>query len=99
MPVIRADQTFALGAFIMVLVAFGFWAETRRWGQKLGGPLLLLALSMAAANLGLIPHTAPAYDSVAGLLVPMAIPLLLMRADFRTIWSESGPMFGAFLVA
>lgn len=99
MPLIGADQTFVLGAFIMAVVAFGFWAETRRWGQKLGGPLLLLAVSMAAANANVIPHAARLYDTVAGLLVPMAIPLLLMRADFRTIWSESGPMFGAFLVA
>jgi uncharacterized membrane protein len=29
----------------------------------------------------------------------MAIPLLLLRADFRTIFSESGPMLIAFMVA
>lgn len=99
MPLITPDQTFALGAVIMVIVAFGLWAERRRWGQRLGGPLLLLAIAMAASNLGLIPHSAPVYDTVAGLLVPMAIPLLLMRADFRTIFSESGPMLLAFVIA
>jgi uncharacterized membrane protein len=99
MPLIHADQTFALSAVIMVIVAFGFWAESRSWGQKLGGPLLLLAISMAAANVGIIPHTAAVYDTVASLLVPMAIPLLLMRADFKTIFSESGPVFIAFLLA
>ncbi len=83
----------------MVIVAFGLWAEGRSWGQKLGGPLLLLAISMAAANAGLIPHKAAVYDGVAGLLVPMAIPLLLMRADFRTIFAESGPMLLAFVLA
>jgi uncharacterized membrane protein len=99
MPVIDLDQTFALGAAIMVIVSFGFWAESRPWGQKVGGPLLLLAIAMAAANLGVIPHSAPVYDTIAGLLVPMAIPLLLMRADFRTIFTESGAMLVAFLVA
>lgn len=99
MPLIGPDQTFALSAAIMVIVAFGFWAEKKAWGQKLGGPLILLAIAMAASNLGLIPHTAPAYDTIGGLLVPLAIPLLLMRADFRTIFLESGTMFGAFLVA
>lgn len=83
----------------MVIVAFSLWAEARPWGQKIGGPLLLLAIAMAAANLGLIPHTARVYDTIGGLLVPMAIPLLLMRADFRTIFSESGTMLGVFLVA
>jgi uncharacterized membrane protein len=99
MPLISADQTFALSAIIMAIVAFGLWAESQAWGQKLGGPLLLLAVSMALANLGVIPYTASIYDEIGGLLVPMAIPLLIMRADFRTIFSESGPMFITFLVA
>jgi len=99
MPLISADQTFALSAVIMVIVAFGLWAESQSWGQKIGGPLLLLGIAMLLANIGLIPHTAGVYDEIGGLLVPMAIPLLIMRADFRTIISESGPMFVTFLVA
>jgi len=99
MPMIDADQTFALSAAIMVIVAFGLWAESRPWGQKLGGPLVLLAVAMAASNLGLIPFSAPIYGTIAGVLVPMAIPLLLLRADFRTIFAESGPMLIAFLLA
>ena len=99
MSLISADQTFALSAIIMVIVAFGFWAESKTWGQKVGGPLILLAISMTLANLGVIPHAAGIYNEIMGLLVPMAIPLLLMRADFRTIFSESGSMFVTFLVA
>lgn len=83
----------------MVIVVFGLWAETKTWGQKLGGPLLLLAVAMACANLGVIPYTAEIYNQIGGMLVPMAIPLLILRADFKTIFSESGRMFGTFLVA
>lgn len=99
MSLIGPDQTFALSAVIMLHVAFSLWAERKSWGQQLGGPLLLLAIAMAAANTGIIPHSAPVYDTIAGLLVPMAIPLLLLRADFKTIFSESGPMLIAFMVA
>jgi len=99
MPLIDPDQTFALSAAIMVIVAFGFWAESQRWGQQLGGPLILLAVSMTASNLGVIPYSAPLYGTIAGVLVPMAIPLLLLRADLRTIIAESGPMLIAFLLA
>lgn len=83
----------------MVIVAFGLWAESRPWGQKLGGPLLLIAVAMAASNTGVIPHSAPLYGDIAGFLVPLAIPLLLMRADFRTIYAEAGHMFVVFLIA
>lgn len=99
MLLIEPDQTFALSAAIMVVVAFGLWAESRRWGQQLGGPLILLAVSMAASNLGIIPYSAPLYGTIAGVLVPMAIPLLLLRADLKTIFVESGPMLIAFLLA
>jgi uncharacterized membrane protein len=99
MPLISADQTFALSAVIMVIVAFGLWAESRSWGQKLGGPLILLAVAMALSNLHVIPHTAAVYDQIGGMLVPIAIPLLIMRADFKTIFAESGPMMVAFFVA
>ena len=99
MALIASDQTFALSAVVMTIVAFCLWAESRSWGQRFGGPLLLLAIAMLLSNTGVIPHTAPLYDTVAGYLVPFAIPLLLLRADFRTIFSESGPMLVAFLVA
>jgi uncharacterized membrane protein len=99
MSLISAEQTFALSGVIISIVAFGFWAEKRPWGQQVGGPLLLLGIGMAAANLGIIPYSAPVYDTVGSLLVPMAIPLLLMRADMKTIFNESGPMMIAFLVA
>jgi uncharacterized membrane protein len=99
MSLIGPEQTFALSAVIMLHVAFSLWAERKSWGQQLGGPLLLLAIAMAAANTGIIPHSAPVYDTIAGLLVPMAIPLLILRADFKTIFSESGPMLIAFMVA
>lgn len=99
MSLIGPDQTFALCAVILAITAFGMWAERTLWGQRLGGPLLLLAVAMGLANAGVIPHSAPLYDSVAGFLVPAAIPLLLLRADFKTIFTESGPMLVAFLIA
>lgn len=84
---------------VMLVVAFGLWAETKAWGKAIGAPLLLIALAMALSNLGLIPHTSTVYDQIVSLLVPMAIPLLVMRADFRSIFSGSGSMGLAFAVA
>lgn len=99
MSLIGPDQTFALSAIIMVMVTFGLWAENTRWGKSIGGPLLLIAIAMILANIGVIPHVAGIYDEIGGLLVPMAIPLLVMRADFKTIFSESGQMLVCFVVA
>ena len=99
MTLIAADQTFALGAALTGIVAVSIWSERTRWGKPAGAPLLILLLSMLSANAGIIPHTAEIYDSLAGLLVPLAIPMLLFRADLRKVLQEAGPVLVTFLIA
>jgi len=99
MTLVGENQFFALAAVLLSVVAFSFWAETRRWGQKIGGPLLILVIAMALANLRVIPHVSGLYASIGDVLVPMAIPLLLLRADLKLVFTESGPMLLAFVLA
>ncbi len=95
---IAADNTFALAAVLLGIVAFGLWAETRSWGRKVSGAFLILVISALAANFGLIPHEAPVYGSFAGIFVPVAIPLLLFQADLARVVRETGPVLTAFLI-
>ena len=99
MSLIGADETFALGAALTAIVAISIGSENTRWGRPVGAPLLILLFSMLFANAGVIPHSAGIYDSLAGLLVPLAIPMLLFRADFRKVVKEAGPMLLTFLIA
>ena len=99
MPFISADQTFALAAALTTIVALSIWSENTRWGRHVGAPLLILLFAMLSANVGVIPHVAGIYDSLAGLLVPLAIPMLLFRADLRKVLKEAGPMLLTFLIA
>ncbi len=96
---IGESQTFALAALLLSCVAFSFWAERQPLGQKFGGPLIVLFLSMALANVGVIPHSSPLYDAIGGFLVPLAIPLLMLRADIRRVFRDGGPLLAAFLLA
>ncbi len=93
---IAADNSFALAAVLLGIVAFGLWAETRPWGRKVSGAFLILVISALVANLGLIPHEAPVYGSFAGIFVPLAIPLLLFQADLARVLRETGPVLTAF---
>ena len=66
--------------------AFGYWAETTRWGRRLSGAIMTMGCTFLLSNLGVIPAAdVPAYDVVWGYLVPLAIPLLLFQADLRRI--------------
>ena len=46
---IRPDQLMAVTAVLLALSALGFWAETRDWGRKLSGALIIIVLAMVLA--------------------------------------------------
>jgi uncharacterized membrane protein len=99
MSLISADSTFQLAAALLGLTTFGFWAETTQLGRKISGPLVILALALVLSNIKLIPHAAPMYGSVGDVLVPLAIPMLLFRADLAMVLREIGPMLKAFVAS
>ena len=92
------EWSFLLWAVMFGLVVFAFWAETTQLGRRVSGVIWALALAMLLSNIGLIPKSAPAYDIVWSWLIPLAIPLLLFKADLRRIIPETGGMFIAFLL-
>ncbi len=75
---------------------FGLWAEKTKWGSKLSAVVISILGTFILSNLSIIPTDAPAYDIVWSYLVPLAIPLLLFKADLRKIIKEAGPTLIAF---
>ncbi len=61
--------------------------------------MLAIVIAMLLSNTKLMPTVAASYDLVDDYLVPVAIPLLLFRANVVRILRESGSMFLAFQVA
>ena len=84
--------TILLGA-----AAFGLWGEKQAWGRKLSAVVLTMGVTFTLSNLGIIPiEGVAAYDITWGRLVPLAIPLLLFRANLKRIFKEAGPTLLAF---
>jgi uncharacterized membrane protein len=97
---VSVEQTWLLLAFVVVGGAFSIWMEQNvRWAARLGGPVLVLAIAMILSNLRILPMNAPVYDVVDDYFVPIAIPLLLLRANVRRILRESGSAFIAVNIA
>lgn len=96
---IPADNHFAVMAGLFVIAAIGFLAEKSRIGAILTGAVVAIFLAIFAANLRIIPQSAPAYSFVFTYFVPVLIPLFLMKADLKKIFFETGRMTLAFGVA
>ncbi len=99
MTIIEADNIFALCTVLAGLAWFGLWADGNRLGKTTSGVLWVILGGVALSNLGVVPFKAPVYDFVGGYLVPLAIPLLLYKADLRRILRESGPVIVTFAIA
>ena len=99
MTLIDPDNDFALMAALFVIAGGAFLAEKTRIGSQLTGAVIAILAAIAAANLGIIPHSAPAFDFVFAYFVPVLIPLFLFRANLRHMIFETTRMTGAFLIA
>lgn len=100
LPLIKPDDTWLLWAMIAGGVALSIWLEqTYRWAARLSGPVLALCIAMILANARVMPPEAGVYDIVQGELVPLALPLLLFRANVFHIVRTTGWLFLAFHLA
>lgn len=56
-------------------------------------------MAMVLANLGVIPTNCTLYDDIVwGIVVPMAIPLLLLQCNLSRVWKDTGRMLVVFLI-
>lgn len=94
---ISENEHVLLWALIAAGTAASIWLEqTYRWAARLSGPVLGLLIAMILSNTRVMPTQSEAYDFVGSWIVPLAIPLLLFRANLREILRVSGRLFLVF---
>lgn len=97
---ISADNTWALWAILTGFAALSIYLEQKyKWANKITGCVLALLFMMILSNLKIIPTDAPTYDNVWGYVVPLAIPLLLYKANVKKIWKDSGRILGIYFLS
>ena len=99
MTVISPDNDFAIMATLFIIAGLAFLGEKTKIGSHLTGAVIAILGAIFAANLRIIPHSAPAFDFVFSYFVPVLIPLFLFRANLRHMLFEMTRMTGAFLIA
>ncbi len=94
--VIAQDQTVVLGAILVTAAFVGLRSERYAWGAALSGAVVTMLTTVVLSNVGILPSAAPVYDLVWAYLVPVAIPLLLFKANLFRIIREAGHTLVAF---
>jgi len=96
---IGPDNDLGIMAALFLIAGGACLAERTRIGSHLTGAVIAILAAILAANLGIIPHSAPAMDFVFAYFVPVLIPLFLFKANLRAIFFETTRMAMAFLIA
>ena len=97
---VSPENTWVLLAIMCSAAGISIYLEQHyAWASKLSGAIIALVFALVLVNLQIIPTSAPLFDDVVwGFAVPIAIPLLLLQANMRKIWKETGRMFFIFLI-
>ena len=95
---IGAEDYLPLLSVILGIVWFGFWTEKHKVLCKVPGVVWILVLAALLSNIRVLPFESPLYGIIFGYLLPLAVPLLLFKATFTKIFTESGKILPIFLL-
>jgi len=92
-----ADE-WGLMTTLIVCAAAGLRAEKTQFGAALSAPLVTMFFALVLVNTGVLPPDAPMYGAVNKFLVPLAVPMLLLGADLRRVFRDTGSLLLAFVI-
>ncbi|MED6107677.1 hypothetical protein PIB30_016296 [Stylosanthes scabra] len=97
-PLISPHDNWGNWTALFAAAAFGIWSERTKIGSTLSGSLVSILVGLAASNVGIVSSEASAYGVVLQFLLPLAVPLLLFRADLCRVIKSTGTLLLAFLL-
>ena len=93
---IDAHDVLTLTAVLAALTWFGFLVDASRLGKVLPGVACILLAGVVLSNLHITPFSSGVSDFVGQYVVAAAIPLLMIKADLKKIFLESGRVMVGF---
>jgi uncharacterized membrane protein len=89
---------------LCLVIGLSEWLVRRTWLKHIGTALLVIVVTAAIANFGLLPSTStaedpvPVYDVVFGTVAQLAIVWLLLKVNLRDVLRAGIPIITLFLI-
>lgn len=94
---VSPDDHWVIWTFLVSVAFLSLYLEQKyQFVKKITGAVVAVFAGMLVSNTGILPRESPSYDIVWDYLVPLVIPLLLIKTDVRVIFKETGRFAGAF---
>ncbi len=99
MTVIAPNDVLSMMAVVLIMVWLGFLADASRYGKIFPGVVVVLSLGSLLSNLHVTAFSSTVAGFIGQYVVAAAIPLLMIKADLKRIFIESGRVMIGFAVA
>ncbi len=99
MSYIHPDDAVTLTAILFALAWLGFVVDNSRLGKSVPGVPCILVLGLLLSNFHITPFDSGASRFIGENVVAAAIPLLMIKADLKRIFVESGRVMLGFAAA
>ena len=97
---IAPDDHWVIWTSLVGIAALSLYLEQKyKVFQKITGAVIAMVAGMLLSNTGFLPTESASYDVIWDYVIPLVIPLLLIKMDIRRIIKETGRMFGAFHIS
>lgn len=97
---ISQDNTWALWTVLSCTAALAIYLEQKyKWANKVTACIIAIFTTLILSNLNIIPTKAAVYDSVWSYVVPLAVPMLLFKANIKKIAKDSGRLFFIYIIS
>ena len=97
---IAPDDHWVIWTSLVGIAALSLYLEQKyKVFQKITGAVIAMVAGMLLSNIGFLPTESVSYDVIWDYVIPLVIPLLLIKMDIRRIIKETGRMFGAFHIS
>ncbi|KPL10384.1 MAG: hypothetical protein AMS26_21510 [Bacteroides sp. SM23_62] len=97
---VSPDDHWVIWTFLVGMAALSLFLEQKyKFVRRITGAATAVCAGMLVSNIGLLPYESPSYDVVWEYIVPLVIPLLLIKTDIRVIFKETGRFAGAFHIS
>jgi uncharacterized membrane protein len=96
MSYIGANDVLAMTAIVFAMVWLGFVTDAAKIGKVVPGVVVILSLGTLLSNLHVTAFSSTVADFIGQYVVAAAIPLLMIKADLKKIFVESGKVMLGF---
>jgi uncharacterized membrane protein len=94
---IQGNDIWVMWAALFIFATASIFLEQRfKWAERISGPVIALIFAVLAVNLRVLPTQSVVYDAVWDYFIPLAVAMLLFRANIKTIVRDTGKMFLCF---